>query len=79
MSAVVKLHGGPMHGHEMTVEDHVREIEVVQPVIVPSSFMKTDDLSYLNAEVPVIYSLYTRVFNRRTPTSDFEWVGRIKK
>lgn len=79
MSEVVKLHGGPMHEHEMTVESHVREIEVVQPVIVPSSFMKTDDLSYLNAEVPVIYSLYTRVFNRRTPTSDFEWVGRIKK
>lgn len=79
MSEVVKLYGGPMHGHEMTVEDHVREIEVVQPVIVPSSFMKTDDLSYLNAEVPVIYSLYTRVFNQRTPTSDFEWVGRIKK
>lgn len=79
MSEVVKLYGGPMHGHEMTVEDHVREIEVVQPVIAPSSFMKTDDLSYLNAEVPVIYSLYTRVFNQRTPTSDFEWVGRIKK
>lgn len=79
MSEVVKLYGGPMHGHEMAVENHVREIEVVQPVIAPSSFMKTDDLSYLNAEVPVIYSLYTRVFNQRTPTSDFEWVGRIKK
>ena len=79
MSEVVKLYGGPMHGHEMTVENHVREIEVVQPVIAPSSFMKTDDLSYLTAETPVIRSLYTRVFNQRTPTSDFEWVGRIKK
>lgn len=79
MNETIKLHGGPMHGHEMTVESDVLEIEVVQPVITPSSFMKTDDLSYLNAEVPVIYSLYTRVFNRRTPTPDFEWVGRIKK
>lgn len=79
MAEIVKLHGGPMHGHEITVENHVREIEVVQPVITPATFMKTDDLSYLNAEVPVIRSLYTRVFNWRTPTSDFEWVGRIKK
>ena len=79
MTEIIKLHGGPMHGHEMTVQDYVREIEVVQPVITPATFMKTDDLSYLTAETPVIRSLYTRVFNRRTPTSNFEWVGRIKK
>ena len=79
MIETVKLHGGPMHGHEMTVQGDVREIEVVQPVITPATFMKTDDLSYLTAETPVIRSLYTRIFNRRTPTSDFEWVGRIKK
>lgn len=79
MNETIKLHGGPMHGHEMTVESNVLEIEVVQPSIVPPAFMKADDLSYPNAELPAVYSLYTRVFNKRTPTSDFEWVGRIRK
>lgn len=79
MNETVKLYGGPMHGHEMTVESNVLEIEVVQPSIVPPAFMEANDLSDPIVELPVVYSLYTRVFNKRTPTSDFEWVGRIKK
>lgn len=79
MNEIIKLYGGPMHGHEMVVKNHVQEIEVVQPSIVPPAFMKATDLSDPIVELPVVYSLYTRVFNKRTPTSDFEWVGRIKK
>lgn len=71
----IELHGGPIHGKRMTVESSINEIEVVQPEL--PAFLYVDEKLAPDEPLRTRNTLYTRVFNRGTPTIDFEWVGRI--
>lgn len=78
LGKTVTLHGGPLHGSTMQIPEHIREIDLVQPIYDPEAFRTEDQLGFLTVEpVDIFRARYTRVTYRDKPTDDFEWVGKV--
>ena len=69
MAQNIRLHGGPMHGQTVAVEDGKHSIKIVKPVMLPPNYTQAD-IDKADT-IPTREGRYSRVGN----STDFEWDG----
>lgn len=67
--------GGPIHEKKIVVPDHINVFDIAEMTATEALEFFESDETYPSSATLVIR--YTRVFNRRTPTNQFEYVGRL--
>lgn len=69
--------GGPSHGQKLPIDDTVRVVDLA--VMNEAEFIET--YGSLDPEEPIAIhptARYTRVYHpRRTPTAQFEYIGKV--
>lgn len=70
-TATCEFFGGPSHGQSFEVQDNIREVKIAQPLL-PAH----DEAVGAGELASIRYVRYTRVFNSKTPTNQFEYVGK---
>lgn len=67
MAQHIKLHGGPMHGKEVALQDGVNFFHIAKPL---------DPIGiYAEADAPIESNIKQGTYSRVRDSTDFEWDG----